>query len=68
MSLCCSRGCVKSQNASRSIHPEFILGYDLQCVWILKQVQDDGINDFLDNPNLSCYMGFRDTRPCISIN
>jgi hypothetical protein len=28
-------------------HPEFISGSDIQCVGILKQVQDDGINAFL---------------------
>ena len=27
---------------------KFILEYDLQPVWILKQVQDDCTNDFLD--------------------
>ena len=44
-----SRGCIKSQNALGSGHPEFISGSDLQCVEILKQVQDDGIRDFCDS-------------------
>jgi hypothetical protein len=39
-------GCLKSQNARGFGHPEFISGSDIQCVGILKQVQDDEINDF----------------------
>jgi len=41
-----SRGCLKSQNARENGHPELVSGSDLQCVRILKQVQDDGFNDF----------------------
>ena len=40
------RGCLKSQNTREPSHPEFISGSDIQCIGILKQVQDDGINDF----------------------
>ena len=39
-------GCLKSQTACGSGHPEFISGSGIQCNGILKQVQDDGINDF----------------------
>jgi len=37
------KGCIKSQNTRDPRHPEFISGSDIQCVEILKQVQDDGI-------------------------
>jgi hypothetical protein len=40
------RSCLKSQNKQESGHPEFISGSDIQCDGILKQVQDNGINDF----------------------
>ena len=40
------KDCLKSQTTCRSGHPEFISGSDIQCIVILKQVQDDGINDF----------------------
>jgi hypothetical protein len=40
------RGCLKNPNACESGHPEFISGSDIQRIGILKQVQDDGINDF----------------------
>jgi hypothetical protein len=38
----------KSQNYRESGYPEFISGSDIQCDGILKQVQDDWIQDFLD--------------------
>jgi hypothetical protein len=41
-----NRGCLISQNDRGFGHPEFISGSDIQCVGILKQVQDDEINDF----------------------
>ena len=37
----------KSQNTRQVSHPEFISGSDILCNGILKQVQDDVINDFL---------------------
>jgi len=40
----------KSQKTREPSHPEFISGSDIQYVGILKQVQDDGIYEFLDGP------------------
>ncbi len=40
------RGCIRSQKTRGTRHPEFISGSDIQCDGILKQVQDDGVNDF----------------------
>jgi hypothetical protein len=40
------RGYLKSQNTRELSHPEFISGSNIQCVGILKQVQDDGSMTF----------------------
>jgi len=38
---------LNGQNTSQHSHPKFISGSDKQNAGILKQVQDDQINDFL---------------------
>ena len=40
------RGCSKNQNSCGYGHPEFISGSVIQCFEILKQFQDEWINDF----------------------
>jgi len=40
------RGRINSQNSRTPRHPEFISGSDILRDGILKQVQDDGTNDF----------------------